>query len=171
MTPSEKQAKEQFEREGWTALHKGAPDFLLIKTDEMGVVKQIAFREVKNPGDKLRSEQVEWGKALVQTGLDHKVIGIDKEGKVKPIEALATPKKSRSNKGPKAMISTYINWTEEFFPTLKVAEAMAAKKGIRLTRLVRQALVEYVQNHKGDIITPEGPKMTNEEDLERASKD
>jgi len=51
MTPFEQAAKEKFEKEGWTVLNSGWPDFLLIRGQEVKAV------EVKSGTDKIRANQ------------------------------------------------------------------------------------------------------------------
>lgn len=66
-TIREELAKEEFERDGWKVLDKGAPDFLLIKYDNKENITDVAFCEIKSssgPSKYLTDSQEEYIKAL-----------------------------------------------------------------------------------------------------------
>ncbi len=62
-TDSERRIQEKYEALGYRVLHKGAPDFLLLKDGE-----PPQFCEVKSKGARATPEQREWIRALKSLG-------------------------------------------------------------------------------------------------------
>lgn len=60
----ELQRKHELEKEGWTVVKNGAPDFLCYKKDKDGKITNVKFDEVKSPNDKLKIEQHIWRKIM-----------------------------------------------------------------------------------------------------------
>ena len=63
VTDSERRVREKYQALGYRVLHKGAPDFLLLKDGELP-----QFCEVKSKGDHATHEQYEWIRALRSLG-------------------------------------------------------------------------------------------------------
>jgi len=64
--------KRKYEKDGWTPISHGAPDFLMLKF-EGSEIKDIEFVEVKSPKDELTRSQKMWQEALKKLGADFKV--------------------------------------------------------------------------------------------------
>ena len=63
---------EKYKAEGWKVLHKGAPDFLLLKVQDQQISEIMAI-EVKSPTDKLSYDQKVWRDVLRKAGVNYKV--------------------------------------------------------------------------------------------------
>lgn len=57
-------AVERYKKDGWSVLHEGAPDLLLVRLDAAKRIAAVKFREVKSPADELTYAQKVWRDAL-----------------------------------------------------------------------------------------------------------
>ena len=62
----------KYEKQGWSTIRCGAPDFLFVKTKN-GIIKSILFVEVKAPNSHLSYEQYIWRTVLEQKGCEYKI--------------------------------------------------------------------------------------------------
>jgi hypothetical protein len=62
---AEDAVREKYEALGYTVIHRGPPDFLLLKPGQ-----PLVFREVKCPSDRLTEDQKTWIRALNALGAD-----------------------------------------------------------------------------------------------------
>ena len=70
---NEKQIVEKYEREGWRTLRGGAPDFLFLKVNDGGEIKDFKFVEVKSDDGELTYEQRIYRKILERLGAKYKI--------------------------------------------------------------------------------------------------
>lgn len=75
--------KRKYENDGWEVHHGGSPDFLLIRRDGGGKIKDVKFREIKSRFGKLSKKQRVWKEALESIGADFDVVNISKLGVLK----------------------------------------------------------------------------------------
>lgn len=68
----EKTVLEDYQEDGWTGLHNGAPDWLFVKTED-GDIVDVKFVEVKGPAGRVRYEQEIWLRALRFLGAEAEV--------------------------------------------------------------------------------------------------
>ncbi len=64
---------EKYRSEGWKPLRNGAPDFVMLKTDECGQIEEMLAVEVKATGDDLTYEQKVWREICRRAGIPFKV--------------------------------------------------------------------------------------------------
>jgi hypothetical protein len=65
LTETENIIKTQYEQQGYTVLHTGAPDFLIFKRNKNNKMMDIGFIEVKkNHCNKMSKEQLLWKEAI-----------------------------------------------------------------------------------------------------------
>jgi hypothetical protein len=83
MNNIEKKAKNLLEKDGWKVIHKGCPDFLLLKYDKFGNISDVQFAEVKSFNIKngvaqvLTRTQKIWKKAFEYLNVKYRLIQID----------------------------------------------------------------------------------------------
>jgi len=68
----EKEVAEKYKEDGWTPVRCGAPDWLMIRTNDSNI-EEVKFVEVKAEGRGLRYEQAVWKKALEKLGANFEV--------------------------------------------------------------------------------------------------
>lgn len=63
---------EKYKKQGWIPIHKGAPDFIMIKHDGSEITDMRAI-EVKSSKDKLTYEQKIWRDIIRKAGIKYDV--------------------------------------------------------------------------------------------------
>lgn len=82
MRPSEDVTRDYFVSDGWTPVHTGAPDFLLLR-DRPGSTVEIGFAEVKTGHDQLSQEQRVWRSVLASFGVRYDVVRVTATGRLR----------------------------------------------------------------------------------------
>lgn len=83
MNDTEIKASKLLEKEGWKVIHKGCPDFLLIKYDKFGKIQDVQFAEVKSfnirngIAQTLTKTQKLWKQAIEYLNIKHRIIQVD----------------------------------------------------------------------------------------------
>lgn len=71
MKDYEGMVRAKYERDGWTVLQNGAPDFIMVK-DVDGKTVVLAV-EVKQGRDRLSQSQMAWMDAMQKAGLEYRI--------------------------------------------------------------------------------------------------
>lgn len=77
MNARERVIAERYRSQGWAALRNGAPDFVMLKTDERGRILEMQGVEVKKRGSKLSHEQKVWREVFKRAGIPFVIEELD----------------------------------------------------------------------------------------------
>lgn len=69
--------KKKYEHDGWKIIHTGAPDFLLLKTQDGKNIDDVMVVEVKDKMSELTYTQKIWRMGLEKKGIKYVVERID----------------------------------------------------------------------------------------------